>query len=188
MVFTSGLALARGFYTDVVAPLIVVPHTACLIGEGSEVLGYDGPRSTDHEWGPRVQLFVAADQIDRVRTAVGKWTAGGVPGLIQLSWYSLAAQRVTHHIEVGTLGEWLTTRLGVDPRAGLDHAAWLGLPQQHLLQLTRGEVFRDDDGELTRVRSMLRWYPVDVWRWLLASQWHLDREHRAAAGPDAGSG
>jgi hypothetical protein len=103
VVFTSGLALARGFYTDVVAPLIAVPHTACLIGEGSEVLGYDGPRSTDHEWGPRVQLFVAADQIDRVRTAVSK----GLPAEYRghpTSWYSLAAQRVTHHIEVGTLG------------------------------------------------------------------------------------
>jgi uncharacterized protein DUF4037 len=172
VVFTSGLALARGFYTDVVAPLIGVPHTACLIGEGSEVLGYDGPRSTDHEWGARVQLFVAADQIDRVRAAV----SAGLPaqyGGHPTAWYSLAAQRVTHHIEVGTLEEWLTTRLGVDPRAGLDHAAWLGLPQQHLLQLTGGDVFRDDDGELTRVRSLLRWYPVDVWRWLLASQWHL---------------
>jgi hypothetical protein len=80
---------------------------------------------------------------------------------------------VTHHIEVGTLDDWLHARLGQDPRHGLDHAAWLAMPQQHLLQLTAGQVFRDDTGELTRLRDMLSWYPTDVWRWLLASQWHL---------------
>jgi hypothetical protein len=52
----------------------------------------------------------------------------------------------------------------------MDHAAWLGLAQQRLLYVTRGAVFRDDDGELTRLRSELAWYPTDVWRWLLASQ------------------
>jgi len=38
--------------------LINVPHSATLIGGGSEVLGYDQPRSIDHNWGPRVAIFV----------------------------------------------------------------------------------------------------------------------------------
>src|SRR5215472_4408735 len=29
-----------------------------LIGPGSEILGFDTERSSDHHWGPRVQLFV----------------------------------------------------------------------------------------------------------------------------------
>jgi hypothetical protein len=37
------LTLARAFYTDVVASLVTVPHTACVLGEGPEVLGYDSP-------------------------------------------------------------------------------------------------------------------------------------------------
>jgi hypothetical protein len=68
--FRPGLALAEAFYADVVAPLIDVSHTACLLGEGSEVLGYDSARSTDHEWGPRVQLLVSADHVDRVQSAI----------------------------------------------------------------------------------------------------------------------
>jgi hypothetical protein len=164
--------LAEAFYADVVAPLIDVSHTACLLGEGSEILGYDGPRSTDHEWGPRVQVFVSADQVDRVKSAIARGLPTEYDGL-STAWYSLAANTVTHHIEVTTFDEWVVAQIGIDPRRGLDHAAWLGLPQQRLLYVTRGKVFRDDDGELTRVRSALAWYPTDVWRWLLASQWYL---------------
>ncbi|WP_405064765.1 DUF4037 domain-containing protein [Kribbella sp. NBC_01510] len=170
--FKPGLALAEAFYADVVAPLIDVPHTACLLGEGSEILGYDSARSTDHEWGPRVQIFVSADQIDRVHSTITRSLPTEYDGL-PTAWYSLATNTVTHHIEVTTFDEWILGQIGTDPRQGMDHAAWLGLAQQRLLYVTRGKVFRDDDGELSRVRSALAWYPADVWRWLLASQWYL---------------
>jgi hypothetical protein len=170
--FRPGLALAQAFYADVVAPLVAVPHTACLLGEGSEVLGFDSARSTDHEWGPRVQLFVAADSVDHVRRAVAEGLPAEYDGY-PTAWYSLASNTVTHHIEVTTFDEWIVAQLGFDPRRGVDYPAWLGLAQQRLLYVTRGAVFRDDDGELTRVRFELAWYPTDVWRWLLASQWHL---------------
>ena len=45
------------------------------------------------------------------------------------------------------------------------------IPQQALLHVTAGAVFRDDAGELTAIRDRLAWYPDDVWRYLLASQW-----------------
>ena len=50
---------------------------------------------------------------------------------------------------------------------------WLAMPQQHLLQFTAGAVFRDDLGELTKMRNQLSWYPTDIWLWMMASQWHL---------------
>ena len=33
-------------------------HGAALLGWGSEVLGYDTDRSTDHGWGPRLLVFL----------------------------------------------------------------------------------------------------------------------------------
>jgi len=54
-----GLELSRGFYHDVVRPLLGdVRHSAGLLGWGSDVLGYDTARSTDHGWGPRLLVFV----------------------------------------------------------------------------------------------------------------------------------
>ncbi|GAA1346028.1 DUF4037 domain-containing protein [Saccharothrix algeriensis] len=170
--FVPGLDLAEAFYTRAVAPLVGVPHAACLLGEGSEVLGFDTPRSQDHEWGPRVQVLVAAEHVEEVAARVD----AGLPPVFDgfaTAWFSLAAGSVAHHVEVSTVGRWVVGALGLDPRAGLDAAHWLGLPQQRLLHVTAGRVFRDDTGELTRTRAALRWYPPDVWRWLMLSGWHL---------------
>ena len=70
MAFLPGTELARRYYTEVVRPLLDrhapgLGHSAGLIGWGSEVLGFDSPRSTDHNWGPRGQIFVAAGDADR---------------------------------------------------------------------------------------------------------------------------
>ena len=49
---------------EVIRPLLGdMPHDACLIGEGSDVLGYDQPISMDHDWGPRLTLFVADEKV-----------------------------------------------------------------------------------------------------------------------------
>jgi hypothetical protein len=67
--FVSGLELARLYYAEAVRPLLDkefpgLRHTAALIGPGSEVLGFDSARSTDHNWGPRLQLFLSeADDV-----------------------------------------------------------------------------------------------------------------------------
>ncbi|MGI8867559.1 MAG: DUF4037 domain-containing protein [Mycobacteriales bacterium] len=168
----KGLDLARAFYTEVVGPALHVPHSACLIGEGSEVLGYDTPRSTDHEWGPRLQILVEATEVDPVRQAIDNAlpeTYRGYP----TRWYSLAERQAASHVEVDTAEGWLKRKLPTIPFTNPDTAAWLATPQQHLLQLTSGEVFHDDNGVLTRLREAYQWYPLDIWRWIIASQWHL---------------
>jgi hypothetical protein len=54
----NGIELARHHYETAVRPgLAGVPHAAALLGDGSEVLGYDDAVSTDHDFGPRVQIF-----------------------------------------------------------------------------------------------------------------------------------
>ena len=46
-----------------------------------------------------------------------------------------------------------------------------------MLEVTAGAVFHDGLGELTRVRDSLRWYPHEVWVWVLAAQWRrIDQE------------
>ncbi|MCA1598155.1 MAG: hypothetical protein LC769_03895, partial [Chloroflexi bacterium] len=66
--FVPGLELARSFYRDILADIVgPIPHAAAALGEGSEILGFDTERSTDHSWGPRAQIFVDADAVDSLR-------------------------------------------------------------------------------------------------------------------------
>jgi hypothetical protein len=182
--FVSGLELSRSFYSEDVAPIVgSVPHAAALLGWGSDVLGFDTSRSTDHGWGPRVQVFVAADQIAPLRDAVETRLPDEFRGLpTRFGWDEVP---VTHHVEIAALGDWVRGRLGFDPSAGIAARDWLTTPQQILLELTSGAVFHDDSGELTAARDALSWYPDQVWLWLLACQWRRIEQEEAFVGRTA---
>lgn len=163
--------LSGAFYDQVVRPLLEGrPHGAALLGWGSDVLGYDTERSSDHGWGPRVIVFL--DDADGKEELKGLLTASlpdrfkGRP--VRFGWDAVEA---THHVNVTTLPSWLVEHLGVDATAGMSVLDWLLTPQQRLLGVVSGEVYADDSGTLGELRHALSWYPDQVWRWLLACQW-----------------
>ncbi|GAA2368066.1 DUF4037 domain-containing protein [Nonomuraea africana] len=167
--FVPGLELSRAYYADVVAPLVAdIPHSAALVGPGSEVLAFDTQRSADHDWGPRVLLFVAPGAVAAVEAAV----AAGLPPSFG-GYPTVFVQRgeLRHGVLVAELGAWLRERLGFDPREQITALDWLSAPWQALAEVTCGEVFHDGLGELNEVRAALRWYPEDLWRYVLACQW-----------------
>jgi Domain of unknown function (DUF4037) len=190
--FVPGQELSRAFYEEVVASLVSsTPHSAALLGSGSDVLGFDTERSTDHGWGPRMHVFVRTDDVERIRTAVDT----GLPDAFR-GWpvrYGWDDTPVSAHVVVTTLDDWLPAHLGFDPRRGVSTADWLTTPQQVLLEVTSGAVFRDGLEELEPARRALAWYPDDVWLWLLACQWRrIDQEEpfvgrTAEVGDELGS-
>ncbi len=190
--FVPGAELSRAFYEEIVSPAVGdVRHSAALLGTGSDVLGFDDARSTDHGWGPRLQLFVAPDDVERAERSVNEGLPDEFRGWpTRFGWDDVP---VSHHVQVLTLREWLVGRLGFDPRDGVRLRDWLATPQQILLETTSGAVYRDESGELEQVRNALAWYPDDVWLWLLACQWRrIDQEEpfvgRAAeVGDELGS-
>ncbi|MFK4084525.1 DUF4037 domain-containing protein [Kribbella sp. NPDC020789] len=161
----SGLELCRRFYAEVVRPLVGVPHSAALIGRGSEVLGFDDAMSPDHNCEARVVLFVED----------ASWVPPEVPGefLGRATW-----------LEVHTLDGFFVQQLGFDPAAGIGVQDWFTVPEQHLLIVTAGEVFHDDLG-LQAVRDRLAYYPDDVWRYLMIAAWwrvHPELNHVGRTG------
>ncbi len=181
------LELARGYYTDVVRPLLDerfpgVPHAAALIGSGSEILGYDTVRSTDHDWGPRLRLFVpfSAAAVDEMLDELLPDTWAGYPTRFPVTIEDDQVAR--HRVEVAELGEWLTGWLGFDPRSGVTTADWLATPTQQLLEVTAGAVYHDGTGELTAARQALAWYPDELWRYVLACQWQRIAQEEAFPG------
>jgi Domain of unknown function (DUF4037) len=180
--FLPGIELSRLLYEEIVRPLLGsaypgLRYSAALIGPGSEVLGFDSARSTDHDWGPRLQLFLPGDP-------AGSGLAGEITDLLARrlpaafrGWPvafddSSGRHGVRHWVSVAGLGAWLTGALGFDPRRGVTLLDWLATPTQRLAEITAGAVFRDglagdpaEPGGLAAVRAALAWYPPDVWRY-----------------------
>lgn len=182
--FTSGLDLARGYYHEVVGPLLdPLPHSAGLIGTGSEILGFDTPRSTDHNWGLRLQVFVAAADTDRASTMITEGlpaTWRGLPTAFTEADKPGAVAR--HWVTVTDPGTWWQAQLGFDPRAGITVADWLATPTQRLAEHTGGAVCHDGLGALEPARAALAWYPDDVWAYVLACQWRRIAQEEAFPG------
>lgn len=169
--FLPATQLSGEFYAEVVRPVLGGrPHGAALLGWGSDVLGYDTERSTDHGWGPRLLVFVEGEEsVEEVQIMVAsrlpEWFRGWP---VVFGW---DAVKPTHHVMVTTLSSWLAGHLGVDATAGMSVLDWLLAPQQKLLGVVAGAVYADASGALSSLRQALAWYPDQLWRWLLACQW-----------------
>jgi hypothetical protein len=189
--FLPGRELASRFYSEVVHPLLDawfprLPHAAALIGEGSEVLGFDTPVSADHHWGPRVMLFLeeshhaarAAELRDTLRHHLPHsflgWPTNYAtptpddPGVQLLELTSDGP--VNHRVDVLTVPGFFRDYLAVDPREPLSPADWLTFPSQKLRTIAGGAIFHDDVG-LRQACARFGWYPHDVWLYLLAAGW-----------------
>jgi hypothetical protein len=194
--FVPGLDLAEAFYREAVRPVLDrhypgLVHSAALLGYGSEVLGYDTPRSMDHEWAPRGLLFLSESDEAAHGKAIAELLGRELPhefrglpvDLVRSSptdnavMTRVAEGPVQHRVQVVTVGGFCRWQLGFDPRAGMDTVDWLVAPQQRLLGVTAGRVFHDGLGELGPLRERLAYYPDDVWLALLAAQWRrIDQE------------
>ena len=195
--YIPGLQLASEFYAAVVRPLLEeqfpqVPYAAALLGPGSEVAGFDSERSTDHDWGPRLQVFLT-DRDAPQAGAVTAMLASRLPASFR--GYGVAFPvtgepegAARHRVEVTGVGTWLTGRLGFDPRREVTLLDWLATPAQRLAEYSTGEVFHDGPGELTAARARLAWYPRDVWLYLLACQWQRIGQEEAFPGRCAEAG
>ncbi|MCL2395810.1 MAG: DUF4037 domain-containing protein [Acidimicrobiaceae bacterium] len=185
--FIPALELNAVFYQDVVAPLLSRwSHSAARIGAGSEVLGFDSPRSTDHGWGPQLVVFVAEENV----AEAGRVVDVGLPETFR-GWpvrYGWDDTPVGHHVTVTTMADWFSEQLGVDPSAGLSAVDWLVVPQQKLVEVTSGAVYRDDGGMLAHVQGSLEWYPEQVGLWILACQWRRIAQEEAFVGRTAEAG
>ncbi len=189
--FVPGLELSRRLYTEAVGPLLAgVVHTAALIGHGSDVLGFDTPRSRDHDWGPRMQLFVGADRdaindllATRLPATIAGYSTHLVPdGEAGVRHMRPATGRIRHAVVIARLDDWLPGHLGFDPEAGITTMDWLATPTQTLAEITAGAVHHDGLGRLQPIRDALARYPEDVWRYVLACQWQRIAQEEPFAG------
>lgn len=187
--FIPGLELAGRFYRESVRLALErcftdLVYSAARLDFGSDVLGFDTPRSTDHDWGPMCTLFVSEPTYqalhDRIVEVLGwelPYEVAGYPTHFGRHADGTCRNEtgthrpIDHGVTVTTPARFFREYLGVDPSQPLSVVDWLTIPQQRLRTIASGEVFHDGLGELEGDQQVLRWYPHDVWLYLLANQW-----------------
>lgn len=186
----KGLELSRRFYVDLLKPFLdkSYPHldyAAALVGAGSEVLGFDDGMSTDHDWGPRLFVFLREDEA-HLSAEISERLSVELP--YQFLGYSTnfvpvpdepktqvaehkSEGKIHHRVYLLSLREFFWNTLAWDINSPLDAIDWLTFSSQELRTIIAGAVFHDAVSDLTRFRESFAWYPDDVWYYLIAAQW-----------------
>ena len=184
------LELNRRFYFECVRLSLDhhfpnLEHAAALVGYGSEVLGFDTAMSMDHNWYPRVYLFLQEkDQglASPIRAMLSRelpheflgFPVDSVPSPDEpgTRWMEPKSEGpVDHRVTPLTLREFTLENMAWDNSESLSPVDWLTWPSQVLGTMTAGAIYFDNVGELTHFRETLAWYPRDVWLYLMASIW-----------------
>ncbi len=196
----SGLDLAQCLHEDGVAPVLSagfpgMPYSACLLGRGSEVLGFDTSQSMDHDWGPKLMLFLSPDDLARRGADLLDVLSDELP--LQVCGHptnythhengtrvmrGVEHGPVSHAVTLHTLKSYARKWLAYDLSRDLTPQDWLSFPEQRLRAISAGRVFHDGLGQLEPFRHRLHYYPDDVWLYLMACQWNRVGQEEAFVG------
>ncbi|MDY0019985.1 MAG: DUF4037 domain-containing protein [Anaerolineae bacterium] len=198
--FIKGLDLSELFYKEGVKPILAkhfpdLIYSAALIGDGSDVLGFDTPQSMDHDWGPKLMVFLGEadyqtwrDRIDRVLRQELPGEIHGYPtnfgyhedGTTVMT--AIDGPPIHHGVVFLTVQGFFASLLNFDPTGSMRAVDWSSAPEHRLLMLTSGRVFHDGLSHLEPLRAKLHYYPNDVWLYLLAVQWQRIAQEEAFVG------
>lgn len=170
MPFINGIELSGKFHMEFVEPIISsefpdLRYASAIIGPGSEVLGYDTEMSADHDWGPRVLLFLRKQNMN-LSEEIYQVLLSRKPD--QFYGYPVDLNQTV----ISTVSQFIEGRIAIDVSKGLELIDWLTIPSQVLAEIVGGAVFRDDTGQLMAVREQFHYYPHDIWLFLMASIWN----------------
>jgi len=183
--FIPGLKLGELFYNEIVRPILRMDfpglkHAAALIGEGSEILGYDDPQSADHCWGPRAMLFLSNEDYRILGKKVLRALMAKIPAEF-MGYPTKMDCPARNTIDIFTVRNFYEKHLSIDPSKKLRVSDWLIFPSQKLLEITSGAIYHDDIG-LGKTRDKFSYYPNDVWLYILSCQWRRISQEEAFVG------
>ena len=169
MQYMRGIELSRKYFEEFGLPMLEhdFPHlmsflSVGFVGSGSEHFGFDDEISHDHDFEPGFCIFLPEEDIISRRDAF----------LLERAYAKLPKEYCgVKRLPISPAGgnrngvfrtsEFYSSAVGVSNGA-LDTYAWLHIPDYALSEATNGEVFFDNYGEFTEIRSRLLSMPEDI--------------------------
>ncbi|MFX0168987.1 MAG: DUF4037 domain-containing protein [Candidatus Hodarchaeota archaeon] len=187
--FMKGLDLSQVFYEEAVRPLLDseypdLVYSAGHLGSGSDVLGFDTEQSMDHDWGPKLLIFLGEKNYEKYHESLDAFLGHNLPTEIRgfpinFGYHDdgtivmqLSDDRpLNHGVEIVTIRDFFERYLTVNPLEEMHPIDWVALPEQRLRSIVSGRIFHDGLDQLQPILGKLSYYPHDVWLYLLATQW-----------------
>ena len=165
----NGMELAREYWSAFGREMLEeeFPETGRLIaaglcGSGSECLGYDDELSEDHDYEPGFCLFLPDENaVDRREAFRLERAYAKLPPEFQGYRRAKLSPVGGNRHGVIRLSDFLLEKTGT-PDGRLGVRDWLTVPEQSLLEVTNGEIWRDDSGVFTKIRGKLSRFPEDI--------------------------
>ena len=189
MKFVKGKFLSEQYYKRHIQKLIAkayprLNYSAGLIGPGSDVLGFDTIRSTDHDWGPRLMIFLKEKdfyQKQKIKdylkqhlpkTFMGYPThfRGTVDGDVKVMAKLKKGETFNPGIAINTVEKFFAEYMGIQNTNNIKITKWLLLSEHKLRTIKEGRLFRDDLS-MNILKAKFDYYPNDIWLYLMAAEW-----------------
>ena len=168
----KGIELAKAYFNEQCLPRLrkevpgAMPYLAAgLVGEGSDCFGYDDFVSRDHDWGPGFCLWLPEEKMGAYAEKIR-----GILDCLPDEFGGFYTRKLNGNPRLGlhSVEEFYSffTNCAAAPKTNDE---WLAIPESRLAAAVNGEVFLDNAGGFTAVRTALcAHYPEDVRLWLLA--------------------
>lgn len=171
----KGLALSKAYAIEYGIPMLAQKFpeymdkmAVGLVGEGSECFGYDDEFSKDHDFGAGFCIWVSEELYSKIGKQI-QIEYDALPQNYQ-GYRRIITPNGMGRVGVMSIERFYMRYLGI-AEAPQDNLEWIRIPESFLATATNGEVFIDNAGEFSRVRSILKgFYPIDVKKKKLAAR------------------
>ena len=170
----KGLELSKEFFEEIGHDLFkkeaghIFQYLAFgLVGEGSECFMLDDDISKDHDFGPGFCVWLPQKYYDMYGSKLEE-IYRKLPGIYK-GYKTKDAFGPARRVGIFSIEDFYERYTG-KRSFPLDIYSWLSIPESYLATATNGEVFLDNLGEFSKIRSyLLDFYPSDIQKKKLAS-------------------
>jgi len=179
----KGMELSRRYFDEIVFPAfnksaadVLELMTFGLSGPGSECYGYDDELSRDHDWGPRVCIWIPEELFvlqSEPLEAIYKKLESRFLGFGPVNRLDTRFRRDG----ILSTSRFFKNYLGTDQPPENLHD-WLLLPEESLSLCTNGEIFRTGSMRFADMRQvLLSYFPEDLWLKKISSRCKASSQH-----------